>query len=358
MKLLITSAASLALMSMPMTASAQLFGGFDNGTLLSGAVGAGLGGAIGSNLAGAGVRDEGTAIGAVLGGLAGAAYGNRGSRYGGNPYAGSFNPGFSGNSLLGAGIGAGLGGAIGSNLAGSGVRQEGTAIGAALGGLIGYGVANRGGNSRYGGSQYGGVGYGSPVYNGPAYGGAGYGAPIMGGGFAAPNFPAPQPFATGQYISNTYVSSVVPGQAQVIAPPPVMPAPVYTAPRVTYTPDLTIAAPTVRLAGPSLERPDIYVGVTRRETMPIMRAERIVIPAPAPRHVHTHAVTVPTTYSVGGTPGSTRYAAPNVIAPISHGAAPVMSSGHHHSGPTLCYKGSSKRYDAHGKEIISNGCGH
>lgn len=195
MKYLSLSVAAAALLLAPTTAHAQLFGGFDNSTVLGGLAGAGIGGAIGSNLAGSGNRDEGTAIGAALGGLAGAAYGNSRSNYYGNPYAGSFNPGFTGNSLLGTAVGAGIGGAIGSNLAGSGVRQEGTAIGAVLGGLAGNALTS---GSRYGNRNFNGGGF-----NGGGFAPAGF----NGGGFSGPSFnPA---FNTG-FVPQNYGPAFAP----------------------------------------------------------------------------------------------------------------------------------------------------
>ena len=159
MKILMTSVATVALAALPLTAQAQFFGGFDNSSVLGGLAGAGIGGAIGSNIAGSGNRDEGTAIGAAIGGLAGVGFGNSRSNFAGNPFAGSFNPGFTGRSLIGTGVGAGLGGVIGSNLAGSGVQEEGTAIGAVLGGLAGYAIANRGANQNTAGfNNFGGQG--------------------------------------------------------------------------------------------------------------------------------------------------------------------------------------------------------
>lgn len=152
MKFLFSTAAIAALICVPATASAQLFGGLDNNTVLGGTVGSGLGAVIGSQIAPSGNRTEGSAIGAVVGGLAGASFGNSRSNFAGNPFAGQFNPGFNGQNLAGSAIGAGLGGVIGSNLAGSGQRQEGTAIGAVLGGLAGYSIANGRSNARYGGS--------------------------------------------------------------------------------------------------------------------------------------------------------------------------------------------------------------
>ena len=210
MKLLMTGAAIAALSFAPSVANAQLFGGFDNNTLLAGTAGAALGGVIGSNLAPNGLGDEYTAIGATLGGLAGAAYGNSRSRYGNNPYAGSFNPGFNGSNLAGTVIGAGLGGAIGSNLAGSGVRQEGTAIGAALGGLAGYALANGRSNARYGSGPvpgYGPVGYGPRGPVGPIgpNGLIPVGGPVNGGFIpAGPVSTGPTYVHSGRYLTNTY----------------------------------------------------------------------------------------------------------------------------------------------------------
>lgn len=182
-KIILGVSTAVIMMAVPSVAQAQLFGGFDNSTVLGGSVGASTGAIIGSQLAPTGNRTEGSAIGAVVGGLAGAAYGNSQSNYYGNPYAGSFNPGFNTRNLVGAGAGAALGGAIGSNLAGSGVQQEGTAIGALLGGAAGYALANRG-NGRYGSPAYAGNGrygrsgrYGSrPVaQTSGRYGTSGYG---------------------------------------------------------------------------------------------------------------------------------------------------------------------------------------
>ena len=290
MKILMTTVAVAAMAFVPATAQAQLFGGLDNGTLLGGTVCAGLGGAIGSNLAGAGQRDEGTAIGAALGGLAGAAYGNSRSNYFGNPFAGQFNPGFNGNNLLGAGIGAGIGGAIGSNLAGSGVRQEGTAIGALLGGVAGYALSNR--SSRYGGvGPQGGFGVGGlpggipgggfgPA--GPGFvGGPAFGAPSFGGpGLPmAPIMSGPQFVPSGQFISGP----VMPVTRFVQpAPRPVIlsqPRTVYTAPVST---GITYAAPNVRLAGPPI-RPTVVRRTITVQPSPVVRAQRVMAePADCP----------------------------------------------------------------------------
>ncbi len=269
MKILSITVAAAALLLAPTTANAQLFGGLDNSTVLGGLAGAGLGGAIGSNLAGSGNRDEGTAIGAALGGLAGASFGNRNSNYYGNPYAGSFNPGFSGRSLLGTAVGAGLGGAIGSNLAGSGVRQEGTAIGAVLGGLAGNALSKRTryGNTGFGGAGFAGAGFGAPNFGpvGPAGFGSGFIPPSYG-----PSFPPvglspvglppvglpPMPmggtsFVPGGFVNAGTFASTVPAPA----PLPFIPAPtpVYQPLSTAFT-GVTVAAPNITLAGPTIRK--------------------------------------------------------------------------------------------------------
>jgi len=212
MKFLLSTAAIATLTFVPAAAYAQ-FAGLDNNTVFAGAVGAGLGGVVGSQLAGSNNRTEGAAIGALAGGLAGAAYGNSQSTYYGNPYAGQFNPGFNGRTLAGTAIGAGLGGAIGSNLAGSGQRQEGTAIGAVLGGVAGYALANGRSNSRYSSGPVG-------TYGAPAIYGGGYGAPVgfsgysgpvgYGGGFATPAPLPSMPVAPGpQYVPGGMVAGPI-----------------------------------------------------------------------------------------------------------------------------------------------------
>lgn len=230
MKHLAITVALIALGTTPV-AHAQFVGNLDNNTLAGGLVGAGLGGVIGSNLAPNGLGDEYTAIGATVGGLAGAAYGNRNSRYAGNPYAGQFNPGFNSRTLLGTGAGAVIGGAIGSNLAGRGVRQEGTALGAVLGGAAGYALANRGrsqfetygpgftgasGSSRYGSAV---PSYGSGYSFGPTGGSysqayqnysGGYSGAQYGGGPYTGHSAQPGPTLLGYQISGYEGVSYIP----------------------------------------------------------------------------------------------------------------------------------------------------
>ena len=186
---------------------------------------------------------------------------------------------------------------------------------------------------------------------------------------------------TSQYIpSVTYVAPP--------APRPMMPAP---QPRqVYYAPDITIAAPNVRLAGPPLQRPDIQRGLTRVETMPIARAQRVVIPAPqvqpAPRYTisQPYTLSAPTVSTSTARQSSGFIMYPNGLpeGPLDAYAdintRPILSphhnSGHHSSnsvhitdpstgsghytgeytGKTYCYAGSDKRYTAQGAEIIPN----
>ena len=261
MKYIMTSTAVAALVALPVTAQAQFFGsGFDNSSVLGGLAGAGIGGALGSNLAGSGNRDEGTAIGAALGGLAGVGFGNSRSRYGNNPFAGSFNPGFTGNSLLGTGAGAAVGCVIGSNLAGSGVRQEGTAIGAVLGGLAGYGLANRGGqNAGFAPAGFNG-GFGTPAFGNAGIIGGGLGLPPRGGVSFAPS---------GQFVSG-----------------PVIPVTRYTQPAVTrrivVTQPRRIAAPRPVIRRAPAPIPTTVVSVAPRvQQRPVVRATRVVVPVPS-----------------------------------------------------------------------------
>jgi len=345
-----TTVAVTAMAFVPTTAQAQLFGGFDNGTLLGGAAGAGLGGVIGSNLAGSGVRDEGTAIGAALGGLAGASFANRQSNFAGNPFAGQFNPGFNGNNLVGAGLGAGLGGVIGSNLAGSGVRQEGTAIGAVLGGAAGYAIAN----SRQQASRYGGVGpqggfapagagfgpagpgfVGAPGFGAPGFVGApGFGAPGFVGapGFGAPGFGTPvlprAPFVSGpQFVpSGQYISGPIVPVTRYVQPAPrrvivSQPRTVYVAPVST---GITYAAPNVRLAGPPIRPTVVRNRTVRVQAAPVVRAQRIMAePAACPAGTtpqtdgscleRTVSYTAPSrTYSASAPEFSQSYVAPQM----------------------------------------------
>ena len=123
-----------------------------------------------------------------------------------------------GDRLLGTAIGAGIGGAIGSNLAGGGVQDEGTAIGAVLGGMAGYAIAGSRGHSRYGGPSYGGYGQNYGHYGASRYGSGGYGHHYQGayyGGYSGANYgayyapapvymPGPQYVHSGQYVTNVY----------------------------------------------------------------------------------------------------------------------------------------------------------
>ena len=246
---------AFATVSAATPAQAQLVPGFDNSTLLGGTAGAAIGGALGSNLAGSGNRDEGTAIGAIVGGLAGAAVGNARSTYAANPYAGQLNPGFSGQSLFGTLAGAGVGGAIGSNLAGSGVREEGTAIGALIGGIAGYALSDNRGAFGTGGGTGGAYRFDAPAYGAPQparqaapqpspyspapyapapYAAPGYGVPVATPTFAsAPAFPAGGVSTQfGGYIQGQTYSRTVTHQ-HIVEPVRTYAAPTYSAP--TYS---------------------------------------------------------------------------------------------------------------------------
>ena len=305
------------------TANAQLFGGLDNNTVLAGGAGAGLGALAGSRIAPRGNRTEGAAIGALVGGLGGAAYGNSQSRFSGNPYAGQFNPGFNGRNLLGTGAGAVVGGAIGSNIAGSGRRQEGTAIGAVIGGAAGYALANRSQQQQIGSQQFGGqqqfaqpVGYSTQptVYSGQP---VGYN---------------PQTIYSGQTVTQTYQG------------PPTQ----YVQQQVQYVPDVTVAAPNVRLAGPPLQEQVFYSNRVRVEQLPLARAEHYAAPA---RTVYQSARIPSTSYTVQ----QPTYHAP-VQQPVYQ--QPVQQHVVQQAEPaTLCYAGSSKRYDSWGRLIEGSSCG-
>jgi len=186
------------------------------------------------------------------------------------------------------------------------VRQEGTAIGALLGGAAGYALANRG-SSRYGGGFSGGpqggfqggfngggfapagpafVGgpgfaggpaFGAPGFGGPAFGAPGFGGPAFGapgfGGPALPNAPimsGPQFINSGQFISGPIMPVTRFVQP---APQPIFvsqPRTVYTAP---ISSGITYAAPSVRLAGPTI-RPTVVRRTITVDPAPVIRAER------------------------------------------------------------------------------------
>ena len=87
-----------------------------------------------------------------------------------------FGPTVDNNTVIGGLAGAGIGGAIGSNIAGSGNRDEGTAIGALIGGLAGAGIGNR--RSNYYGNPY--AGSYNPGFNGGNLVGTAIGAGLGG----------------------------------------------------------------------------------------------------------------------------------------------------------------------------------
>ncbi|MEP6342804.1 MAG: glycine zipper domain-containing protein [Maricaulaceae bacterium] len=322
MKYFKTTVAALTLtLALSTTANAQLFGGFDNNTVLAGGAGAGLGAVIGRQIAPRGNRTEGAAIGALVGGLGGAAYGNQKSRYGGNPYAGQFNPGFNGRNLIGTGAGAALGGVIGSNIAGRGQRQEGTAIGAVLGGAAGYALANRGQNQQqfsrqqFGGRQFGGQTIGL----------------------------RPQAVYSGQTVTQYY-----PGPSrQYIQQVPTYPAPAqqYVAPPASATPTRIVSQPPARpavqnrvvQAPPVIQRTIVQAPVIHRTII-----QRTIVQEAPIIQERTIAQETPAVQE-----------APYVQdAPY---AQPVAAQ--HTESKFLCYGGkNSKRYDSWGQEIKGPSC--
>ena len=63
--------------------------------------------------------------------------------------------------LVGGAIGAVVGGVLGSQVAGSGARTEGSVLGAVIGGVAGAAIAGNGNNNSH--RQYGGNGYLTPI---------------------------------------------------------------------------------------------------------------------------------------------------------------------------------------------------
>lgn len=305
-------------------AQAQLFGGLDNNTILGGGAGAGLGALIGREIAPRGNNTEGAAIGALVGGLAGASFGNQQSQFAGNPFAGQFNPGFNGRSLVGTGAGAVLGGAIGSNLAGSGVREEGTAIGALIGGAAGYALSNRGQAQQFAGQpQFIGQQFQGQQFQGqPQFVGQPVSAPIVYG--AQPSYAVQTYTAPTQQVIYSQPQFTAPQTSTVYAAPPARPLVQHQA---SLAPNITYASPSLRLAGPEIRERVVYSGVTHVEHMPIARAEHYVAP---PRVV---------------------YQSPHIATQHVTTQKIVTPQYRPQSSAPLCYAGSSKRYDSWGNAI-------
>ncbi|MCF6221593.1 MAG: hypothetical protein L3J65_10820 [Robiginitomaculum sp.] len=213
--------------------------------------------------------------------------------------------GNNGNTLLGAGIGASLGGVLGSNLAGTGVQQEGTAIGALLGGIAGASLANSGG-SRYGGSGSSGR-YGDfvPAYGpgyGNGYGMSSYGA--FGGSYARGNaysygynYPLAAPMPAPQYIRGGSLVNT------------------YIIPHTSYK--VYHPAPAPKIKYEHIYQPQQVI------------TKRIVHSAPAPKIEYEH-----------------------VYAPAP---APIVNVLPTPTG-TYCYAGSDKRYDRLGNLVSAGAC--
>ncbi len=297
-------------------AQAQLFGGLDNNTILGGGAGAGIGALIGREIAPRGNNTEGAAIGALVGGLAGASYGNQQSQFAGNPFAGQFNPGFTGRNLVGTGAGAVIGGAIGSNLAGSGVREEGTAIGALIGGAAGYALSSQG-QGQGQAQQFA----GRPQFTGqPQFVGQPVNAPIVYG--AQPGFTQTVPTQQVVYSQPQFVPTTtqVPYSSQ--------PVQQVFQQQSHITPNITYAAPNLRLAGPEIRERVVYSGVNHVEHIPVARAEHYV--------TTTHA-----------SPARVVYQSPHIATPRYTAPQRTVQP----SSAPLCYAGSSTRYNSWGREI-------
>ena len=285
-----TAALTLATSALATPAHAQFFGpGVDNNTVIGGLAGAGIGGAIGSNIAGSGNRDEGTAIGALVGGLAGAAIGNARSDYYGNPYAGRLNPGFNTRTVFGTAAGAGIGGVIGSNLAGSGVREEGTAIGALIGGIAGYALSDNtgafSGRPRYQRGFQGVQPYGAPIY-----------PPQQ---FAAPQF-ATQQFATQPFATQPFATQPF---AQPLAAPTFISGPVaapVAAPVTRFGPAPLVNVQPAPLLAPSQQFGGFVDGGTFANTTttyvqsaPVRTVTQIPLVASRTTHHYSHTAPQP-----------------------------------------------------------------
>jgi len=132
MKLLLTSAAIAAMTFAPVAAHAQ-FGGLFGGSSGNTLLGAGTGAGLGALIAGQGNNVEGALLGAALGGVASNAFAPQGQSFGGGFGNGGFGNNGTFNTLAGAGAGAG----IGALIAGQGNNVEGALLGAALGGVAG-----------------------------------------------------------------------------------------------------------------------------------------------------------------------------------------------------------------------------
>jgi len=204
--------------------------------------------------------------------------------------------GLGGNTLLGAGIGAGLGGVLGSNLAGTGVQQEGTAIGAVLGGIAGAAIVNRG-SSRYGGQNRN--------YNGRAF------VPYSTFGGSRVN-------AYNSY-SNQFAQPFSQQGLHYIQGPSFVQN--YTIPHVTE----------------QVYHPPVQQQITRHVYAPARHITRTI--------VHHQPAVTRTVHVVQPAPVNTvkyQYAKP-IPAPIAR-ALPAPAN-------VYCYAGSNKRYNAQGRLI-------
>lgn len=259
-----------------------------------------------------------------------------GSSYGcgASPCASGFNSGASrygggfgqsgGNGLIGAGVGAALGGVLGSQLAGSGARTEGSYIGAALGGAAGYAIGNGGFGSN------GGFGYGGGSYGG------GYGPGFIGGGLP----PAPVPYGPAFIHSGQYLHGPVIPVTRYTAPR-IQPLPILSQPRTVYTAPvfsgLTIAAPNVSLAGPPI-RSTVVRRTISVEAAPIARAQRYVDPIIADCPAGT-------TQQSDGTCLERSYTPAPTFTPAPSYSPPVISQPYNPPQMADCPSGTTKQAD-------------
>ncbi len=260
------------------------------------------------------------------------------------------------NPWIGAGVGAVAGGVLGSQLAGSGARTEGSAIGAVLGGAAGYAIANRSHASRYGSSGYGyngGYGYGGASRYGGGYSHSGYGhggyshsgygnGGFNGGGFVpGPVMSGPSFVHSGQYISGPVIPVT-----RYIQPAP-RPVTILSQPRTVFTAPvysgITYAAPNVRLAGPPI-RSTVVRHTVRTQHMPIARAERYVDPVmadcPAGTTPQSDGTCLERTYTAAPT-----YTPAPAYTPAPRYTPPVISQPYNPPQMANCPAGTTKQSD-------------
>ena len=263
--------------------------------------------------------------------------------------------GHNGRTLLGATIGAGLGGALGSNLAGGGVQDEGTAIGAVLGGLAGAAIANQG-SSRYGGYNYGyGGGNGGLIGAGlGAVAGGVLGSNLAGGGVQDEGtaIGALVGGLVGYGVGNQFGGSNqfqggMTGQPYIPAPaqygtfggtfiaPPALPGPQFIPGGNVLVGSYTVPQYTQHVYQPAPQIAPVTTRVIYHQPV-IRRTIRQVVQEPVHYIEQAPTIVAPTR---------------TIYVPSQTTTLPAPVSG----GP-YCYAGSSKRYDDRGYLISSSSC--